>query len=385
MDLKIKIPEATTAGYRSSNRYGSANSPASSIDYSATPSTASSTTHFFPDFKEDDLVSIDQNEYDLNLYNSLELKLWERIIHGLESRGKKIESKLFEDSQLVRKRDKFTFLLSVSCFIATIVIFFAYNNPILCQFPQLYKWFYTSLLAFLLVWRYISYHYYRQHYFLLDYCYWVNFLLLFGLWYYPSNRELFLLSFANANGAVLWAIPLWKNSLVFHDLDKMTSVFIHILPVLVTYHLKWHNHIIENCNLFELYVPCLVFYLFWQCTYYMKVEVIDKKKMENNPSLITSFRYLTSNSRHWAYTWIHFLGKQNAVFSFMALQLLYQVIAMIPLYWMLHYQVIHLGIIIFVWLVCTWNGAQFYIEKFAKLYLKQLEKAAALLEAKKKE
>lgn len=33
-----------------------------------------------------------------------------------------------------------------------------------------------------------------------------------------------------SNGPLLWAIITWRNSLVFHDLDKITSVMIHAFP-----------------------------------------------------------------------------------------------------------------------------------------------------------
>ena len=38
----------------------------------------------------------------------------------------------------------------------------------------------------------------------------------------------------------LWAIVAWNNSLVFHSLDKITSVFIHGLPAMLTYTLRWY-------------------------------------------------------------------------------------------------------------------------------------------------
>jgi len=34
----------------------------------------------------------------------------------------------------------------------------------------------------------------------------------------------------SSQGPLLTAIVVWGNSLVFHDIDKLTSVFIHIYP-----------------------------------------------------------------------------------------------------------------------------------------------------------
>src|SRR4051794_7827254 len=33
-------------------------------------------------------------------------------------------------------------------------------------------------------------------------------------------------------GPLAWAIVTWRNSMVFHSLDKITSMFIHITPTL---------------------------------------------------------------------------------------------------------------------------------------------------------
>lgn len=37
-----------------------------------------------------------------------------------------------------------------------------------------------------------------------------------------------------SNGPLAGAIVMWKNSLVFHDIDKMISLFIHIYPPIGT-------------------------------------------------------------------------------------------------------------------------------------------------------
>ena len=39
--------------------------------------------------------------------------------------------------------------------------------------------------------------------------------------------------FVLSMGPLVWAIVIWRNSLVFHSFDKVTSVFIHLLPALL--------------------------------------------------------------------------------------------------------------------------------------------------------
>jgi len=44
-----------------------------------------------------------------------------------------------------------------------------------------------------------------------------------------------MVMFGIANGPLAWAAYIFRNSLVFHDVDKMTSVYIHTLPMFLTY------------------------------------------------------------------------------------------------------------------------------------------------------
>lgn len=97
----------------------------------------------------------------------------------------------------------------------------------------------------LLSYRWYAYKKERNHYFLFDFCYFCNFLVLLYLWLPeqvlgPTVRGgLFSTCFAMANGPVLCAIVFWRNSLVPHSIDKMTSLFIHVSPTLALSGLKW--------------------------------------------------------------------------------------------------------------------------------------------------
>ncbi len=40
-------------------------------------------------------------------------------------------------------------------------------------------------------------------------------------------------------GPLAWAVLAWRNSLVFHSLDKITSLFIHLTPGILLHSLRW--------------------------------------------------------------------------------------------------------------------------------------------------
>jgi hypothetical protein len=42
-------------------------------------------------------------------------------------------------------------------------------------------------------------------------------------------------------GPLAWSTLTFRNSLVFHDLDKSTSVMLHLGPALVSWALRWHT------------------------------------------------------------------------------------------------------------------------------------------------
>ena len=108
--------------------------------------------------------------------------------------------------------------------------------------PQHFGAWYTAWAIPLLIWRYISYTRNKWGYFLIDYCYMVNALSLLHLWVFKDSPVVFELAFMSANGPLAWAILAWRNSLVFHDIDKITSLFIHAMPPVLMYCQRWHYH-----------------------------------------------------------------------------------------------------------------------------------------------
>lgn len=71
----------------------------------------------------------------------------------------------------------------------------------------------------------IRFYTYKQrgfHYFLADLCYFVNLLLLLSIWVFPNSKRLFISTYCLAMGNNAIAIAMWRNSLVFHSLDKVT-------------------------------------------------------------------------------------------------------------------------------------------------------------------
>jgi hypothetical protein len=132
----------------------------------------------------------------------------------------------------VRLLDKLSFFVGVALLLTT--------EWALLAHPHRFHELYTLLAVPLLLYRVYSYSARKWSLFLFDFCYWVNILCLVHLWALPASPYVFETAFMLANGPLVWAIVMWRNMLVFHDLDKMTSLFIHAIPPLVTFARRWH-------------------------------------------------------------------------------------------------------------------------------------------------
>ena len=102
-------------------------------------------------------------------------------------------------------------------------------------------------MALILI-RWFIYKSKRWHYFLFDFCYFVNFLILVYFWSPWKPSWFFPSIFVLSHGPLLFAIALWRNSIVPHSLDKMTSLFIHISPPLTTWGVRWYVFVIVFRN-----------------------------------------------------------------------------------------------------------------------------------------
>lgn len=237
----------------------------------------------------------------------------------------------------IRLRDKF-------CFTAG-VINVGLTQFLLFQFPAYFWIWYTIWGLPLLIWRYITYNRRKYQYFLLDFCYTVNVLCYLHI-IFPSNRTLFEIAFVSASGPLAFAILAWRNSLVFHDVEKVTSLFIHIMPTLLMMQRRWYYgkiHTITDATANILtgpltfakggepvppYLSCssdvtiagvawrytsavdnvcyyhpllsmvlgLGWYILWQGLYFLKTEVIDHHKLSSDPELSTSLRWLARST-----------------------------------------------------------------------------------------
>jgi hypothetical protein len=316
---------------------------------------------------------------------------WRKVVTGDEK--KRIRDRLQEtqaEPTYVKFFDKVAFTFGVL-------------NMGVCQYfllnrPDLFPAWYALVMPVILGSRYFYFKGGGMQYFLIDFCYFSIFCSMVNLLLLRNSALFFRICFVNSTGPLMLAIPVWRNSFVFHDYDKIVSVYIHSLPSMLYYTMR-HNHSrlnywwegvsntcrADNCSTlhFTDYLVALALYIFWQAGYLLKTEFIDKARLDSDPQLLTSLRWMAKDTKNpfarfllKVFRKVGIFGrdedydsrtlKTKAVFVFA--QLLYTCVAFIPTPLMYYSERFHFIYILLIITSSVFNGASFYIEVFAKRY-----------------
>lgn len=295
----------------------------------------------------------------------------------------------WNDTKVITLREKVSFI----CGVMNIFI----SGYLLGGYPEYFHVWYTAQLLYFMPIRFFTYRRRGYHYFLADLCYFTNFLLIFSLWVFPASKRLFIASYCLAMGNNAVAIIMWRNSLVFHSFDKVTSLFIHIMPCATLHSVV---HLIPEAlqkerfpalweiktsppgsptayaNIISMVAWSTIPYTFWQLCYYFLITVRRRDKIAAGRP--TSFTWLRrSYSKTWLGRLVLSLPEALQEAAFMLIQYSYAALTMLPCsLWF--YSRWASGI--FMTVVFTWsiyNGATFYIDVFGKRFQKELENMKA--------
>jgi len=199
---------------------------------------------------------------------------------------------------------------------------------------------------------------------------------------------LFKTAFILANGPVACAVPVWGFSLVFHDFDKVNSTYIHVLPMLLMFTLRWHTFPSLNSLTLGDQLFALATYLLWQGLYLLITEVLLAKRLNANPNLRTSLRWLTTAPKNGMHKLVKATCRKFGVMApnegfdyrtrktlaiFCLTQLLYTVLTMSITTLLFASHTWHAAFCVGVGLNGVYNGASFYIDVFATRYTRTIE------------
>eukprot|EP00054_Salpingoeca_dolichothecata_P014137 m.79291 g.79291 ORF g.79291 m.79291 type:complete len:328 (-) comp20841_c0_seq1:97-1080(-) len=277
-----------------------------------------------------------------------------------------------------RRMDQLAFTLGV--------VNVSLSSFILGAFPALYFRWHVVKFPVLMLFRFVTYKAMKYHYFMFDFCYFINFLSLFYFLVFYNNVMLFHVIFAFSVGPLSWAIPLWRNSLVFHSAEKITSVFIHASPGLAVWGVRWYSdqssgfaicedqgEDVRNCSasFYSLSIRPLSVYLLWQIFYWYTVYVRNASKVEQR-DYKTSLNYL-SESKGFIPKLINTFGPAYQKHTFVALQLAFTILTLLLAPVFFHSFYAHTCFLFTVLTWSAWNGSKYYIYVFSERYREQFE------------
>jgi len=286
----------------------------------------------------------------------------------------------------VKMIDKISFTFGVLCICG--------SEWLALRQPDLFPVYYYIIMSTLLLWRFITYSKDKYQLFMLDFCYFVNLSVVLQTAFFPANISWFKANYILCMGPLMFAIIVWKNSLVFHSLDKLTSFFLHAFPPLTVHLLRWgltQNSAIhpdDHITFMEFLTLPMGLYLCWQLSYCFIIEVPLRSQLASDRDLITSLRYLANDKkngfRNLCISVLCQLGLSQpgeefdadsvkAKFSFSIFQFVYTAITIIPTPFLYSSYPCSCIYLMFLFSFGTWNGASYYIEVFAERYLLKFE------------
>lgn len=307
-----------------------------------------------------------------------------RMRHGVDKLGKQ-----WNDTKIITLREKVSFI----CGVMNIFI----SGFLIGAYPEMFHLWYTVQLVYFMPIRIYTYYRRGMHYFLADLCYFTNLLFMLSMWVFPNSKRLFTAVYCLATGNNAVAIIMWRNSLVFHSFDKVTSLFIHIMPCAtlhVLVHL-WPEELllarypaiwtIKNSpagsataygNLLSMLAWSAIPYVFWQLSYYFFITV--RRREQIAAGRLTSFTWLRrSYSKQWIGKFVLSLPDALQEPAFMAIQGCYAALTMLPcpIWFCYRWASTAFLFVVFTWSI--YNGSTFYIDVFGKRFQKELDSLKA--------
>ncbi|KAE9968511.1 hypothetical protein BLS_005812 [Venturia inaequalis] len=314
---------------------------------------------------------------------------WRRRVPTADEQLEKYKKRMrISVDRLNSKFGKAVTLREKLSFIAGVMNVFA-SGYLVGGHPDLYHIWYTVQLLYFMPVRFYTYQKKGYHYFLADLCYFVNLLLMLTIWVFPASKRLFIASYCLSFGNNAIAIAMWRNSLVFHSLDKVTRHVYKPLSIASSINLlsqSLHPHYAlpvyniitsapgdpEHYTLLQMMFWASWPYAVWQLSYHFFISVRRRDKIAAGRP--TSYTWLRKSfGPTWLGRLVLSLPDSLQEPAYMMIQYLYALLTMIPCplwFWSRWASGLFL-LSVFSWSV--WNGATYYIDVFGQRFQRELE------------
>jgi hypothetical protein len=281
---------------------------------------------------------------------------------------------------VIQAQDQFTFTVSIINILGA-----AFGIGVV---PHYFYLWHTFTMVVLLTRRWWHFRLQGHHYYLYDFCYWGNYLSVVYCCFARENTTMMHIWFMSANGPLAGAVVAFSQGFVFHSASHMTSLFIHMSPMLLSWAVRWYPgpwKVCENppscddVSVFHLLrVSYLYFYLVWVVLYYGWVYVVMERRIQErgyetlfewvvNQKPMAFLRTVSSNILIQKATYM----AVHAAFAFVMMCLA------VIMFFSWHFHTLSVVAII---CIAAYNSSGYYFAVFAKRYVDELQKRALTLE-----
>ncbi|KAG0676069.1 hypothetical protein C6P40_000517 [Pichia californica] len=285
--------------------------------------------------------------------------------------------KRIDETQKASTTEKIFFSISVY-----MIFLFGY---LIGNCPQYVHIVYSIIFSILMPIRLLTYYKIGFGYYLADLCYYVNFLLMIYIWILPQSQMLFVTCCSFSWGTLSFAVITWKNKLVFHSIEKITSTFIHVLPgvimYVITHQLSYDYKLSRFSGSVKLHQWDIMYgilntsllYFIWQLSYHYFITIRKAEKIRKGK--VTSFEYLRKAfAKKPIGKFVNSLPEPFPVVAFTIIQYFYQLITMSLCPLLYSYKHFCSIFVSFIFLCATYNGATYYVDFYGKKFQKEVYK-----------
>lgn len=279
------------------------------------------------------------------------------------------------DEKMKRKRqlrDKIVFTLNFSLLIVSIIAF--------VKSPLMFAYVNTVSITIMMIHRLYEFYCFKWQFYLTDFCYVVNTLVILYSTFFPESSYMFITAFAFATGPIFTSIAYYRMGFVFHNTVKMTSQWTHYSPALTMFLIRWYDtngnfigNDLTNSQLnfefaYNFFSKCSLLYLTWFFIYYFLIFHLFKKYIEKK-GCETQYNYLMSKSDSRKILMVFGNKWSEIVYMFTHVTWVYVNLALSLLQFFYFY--LGAALIIYLTVVSIWNAASYYIDFFSLLYTRQ--------------
>jgi hypothetical protein len=221
-----------------------------------------------------------------------------------------------------------------------------------------------------------------DHYYLIEFCYFGNAMMYAFIFFFPESKAMYYGCYVLGSGAIGWALSLVGCKFVLHNVDFLTSVFIHMTPLTTMWNVHWKTSYNEELSwnlydakndtfgvdfLLNYYGYAILFYVIWASAFYLVTFVIAKKRMEKR-GYHNLYKMFMTKGKGFEYNFINKYGEKYTVPMYFVMHFLSFLVTStiaLPGFFFFSYSCV---MMVYLCGSSFWNGATYYMDYFSKKY-----------------